>query len=287
MSSSPAAPSIASVSACASTSPSEWPGEPARMVDRDPAEDERHAVRERVRIEAGADAILAHPSGSCRAHAPVEDAHRVAAGRTRERDRALEVFADEHGLVGVGRERDRRRATAGAARVGIELADRLAQPRGRDLERDAGLVDGSASSSCSSSLAAHAVDLGEIRMRKHVEVTAARRADERLDVAAPHLVLRQLGPDAEPGSVSIGVVVDHVHRAEEEVPRVRRRARRRARAARSPSPVDLEPELDRQAAALRLERARRRRCRGRSDSARRSTATCQNSASARSSRRAR
>ena len=44
MSPSPAAPSTASISACASTSPSEWPARPRRMIERDAAEHERHAV---------------------------------------------------------------------------------------------------------------------------------------------------------------------------------------------------------------------------------------------------
>ena len=65
MSAMPAAPRIASVSACASTSPSEWPDEPTRMIDAHAAEHERNAVHERVRIEARADTKLAHPSGSC------------------------------------------------------------------------------------------------------------------------------------------------------------------------------------------------------------------------------
>ena len=59
MSPSPAAPRSASISACASTSPSEWPGEPARMLELDPAEHERDALLERVRVDADPDAELA------------------------------------------------------------------------------------------------------------------------------------------------------------------------------------------------------------------------------------
>ena len=39
-------------------------GEPARMVDPDAAEHERHAVLERVRVDAGADPVLGHGSRS-------------------------------------------------------------------------------------------------------------------------------------------------------------------------------------------------------------------------------
>ena len=35
-------------------------GQPARMFDLDAAEHQRHAVLERVRVEAGADAVLRH-----------------------------------------------------------------------------------------------------------------------------------------------------------------------------------------------------------------------------------
>ena len=82
MSPRPAAPSTASVSACAITSPSEWPGEPARMVDRDPAEHERHAVLERVRVDAEADPQCSWTSRSARA-ARRASRRRVAAARRR------------------------------------------------------------------------------------------------------------------------------------------------------------------------------------------------------------
>ena len=40
--------------------------EPARVVEADAAEHERHAVLERVGVDAHADPELGHPSGSCR-----------------------------------------------------------------------------------------------------------------------------------------------------------------------------------------------------------------------------
>ena len=64
MSPRPAAPSRASISACAITSPSEWPARPRSEVDRDAAEHERHAVLERVCVDAEADAQLRHASAS-------------------------------------------------------------------------------------------------------------------------------------------------------------------------------------------------------------------------------
>src|SRR5207237_2826828 len=44
--------------------------ETAGMVEADAAEHERHAVLERVRIDAGADPQAGHPSGSCRPSRP-------------------------------------------------------------------------------------------------------------------------------------------------------------------------------------------------------------------------
>ena len=41
-------------------------GKPAGRLDHDPAENERNALGERVRVHAQPDAELAHPSGSCR-----------------------------------------------------------------------------------------------------------------------------------------------------------------------------------------------------------------------------
>jgi hypothetical protein len=47
------------------------PGETLLALDADPAEDQRDAVLERVRVEAAADAVfVAHPSGSCRPWRP-------------------------------------------------------------------------------------------------------------------------------------------------------------------------------------------------------------------------
>ena len=46
------------------------PGQPARMIETDTAEDERNSLDERVRVHAQPDAKLAHPSGSCRALRP-------------------------------------------------------------------------------------------------------------------------------------------------------------------------------------------------------------------------
>jgi hypothetical protein len=45
------------MSACVITSPSEWTRQTARRLERDAAEHERHAVRERVRVDADTDAV--------------------------------------------------------------------------------------------------------------------------------------------------------------------------------------------------------------------------------------
>ena len=46
------------------------PGQPARMIETDTAEDERNSLDERMRVHAQPDPKLAHPSGSWRALRP-------------------------------------------------------------------------------------------------------------------------------------------------------------------------------------------------------------------------
>ena len=94
MSPSPAAPSTASINACVITSPSEWPASPRGDSNAHATEHERHAVLERVRVHADPD-TQAHPSGSCRACALLEDRHRLVARPTQQLPRAVEVAADD------------------------------------------------------------------------------------------------------------------------------------------------------------------------------------------------
>ena len=60
----PAAPRMASVSACATASASEWPARPCGVGNGDAAEDERAARDEAVGVVADADAGHAAATGS-------------------------------------------------------------------------------------------------------------------------------------------------------------------------------------------------------------------------------
>ena len=136
-----AAPSSASISACVTTSPSEWPARPPpREVDA--AEHERLRAAERVRVDADADPQLRHrrtPSGSSsseldlqrrllrpaleiapRAAADVHGDHPAAA---RGHDVVVDPVAHVGDLAGLGVDRleqqleEARRGLLGAERV--------------------------------------------------------------------------------------------------------------------------------------------------------------------------
>ena len=120
-------------------------GEAARMLDLDPAEDQAPARGEAV-------AVVADPD-----HQPtrlgerdqlplalLEDAYLPHPEALEELDRAVVAEADLLGQVGVGGEREGGAgldAHLGEAAGRVELADRLAQPGGRDLDRDPALGD--------------------------------------------------------------------------------------------------------------------------------------------------
>ena len=128
MSPSPAAPSSASISACASTSPSEWPARPRGWSKRDAAEHERHALLERVRVDADADAEVSHgehlgqlverlgsriasAGGSCRwPHGPRRMCTAAMPAASAGRDVVVDAVADVGDLAGRHRRARRRRA---------------------------------------------------------------------------------------------------------------------------------------------------------------------------------
>ena len=116
MSPSPAAPSTASTSACASTSPSEWPARPAVVVEPHAAEHERHAALERVRVDADPDPErhgrappaarrasvirIASGGGSLQeAPRPAADVHADHAGGERRADVVVDAIAHVRDLA--------------------------------------------------------------------------------------------------------------------------------------------------------------------------------------------
>ena len=118
--------------------------EPERVVELDAPEHERdrrrrtHARRRRCRRGTpSAERLPARP-------AAFEHGDRLAAGVPRERKRLVEVDADQIRLVRIRGERDRgSRADARLEKgeVRVELANRLPEAGGRDLDGDGGSRD--------------------------------------------------------------------------------------------------------------------------------------------------
>ena len=87
-------------------------------------------------------------------------------------------------------------------------------------------------------------------MGEHVHVPAPRELAEMADVVTPDLLGRPLRPHAR---LLVDDHVEHlVHRAEEQIPGIRREQCRELVLTRA-DVVDLEPELDRQPPTFRLE----------------------------------
>src|SRR5436190_5368018 len=261
-------------------------GEASVVLDRDAAEDERHALHERVRVDTDPDSQrldpcrvtdrlvisdgrtskLARPevgiasdASSERLLAAVsafEDGDGLVADLARERHGLVDVTADVRGLVGVGSERDRDTSfMAGLEEraVRIELADRLVQARGRDLDADARGLDrvGGLDVQVVDLLLrrAHAEEFDQVGMRKAVEEPATGGVSEPDEVAAPSLGSRKLA--REPGPAVHLEAVDEVHRAEQVVPGIRAEDLRELRLL-ARRVVDFQAELDRKPAALCL-----------------------------------
>ena len=125
-------------------------GEAARVLDLDPAEDEPAALGEAVAVVADPDAHRLESSAHRArqrlepALAALEDADLADPEVVEELERAVVAEADLLGQVGIGGEREGGAgldAHRGEAARRVDLADRLAQPRGRDLDRDPALGD--------------------------------------------------------------------------------------------------------------------------------------------------
>ena len=125
-------------------------GEAALVLDLDAAEDEPAALGEAVAVVADADAHRLNSRRPRRRAAPGAAARRSKTAISldpelgEELERPVVAEADLLGQVGVGGEREggaRLDAHLGEGARRIELADRLAQAGGRDLDRDAALGD--------------------------------------------------------------------------------------------------------------------------------------------------
>ena len=88
---------------------------------------------------------IGQPIGSSRRSAALEDAQLADPTLLEQLERVVVAVAEVVGDVGVAGERDRQpgveRRPRGSARDGVDLADRLAQPGGRDLDGDAALEE--------------------------------------------------------------------------------------------------------------------------------------------------
>src|SRR5262249_11098202 len=287
MSPRPAAPRSASMSACAITSPSEWPARPRSNSTSTPPSTRgtpstslcasapiptlmplpSSALRIDRWFQTDARAKLARPgvgiasdSSSERllaAFAPVEDGDGLVADVPRKCGSAIDVAADVLRPVGVGGKCDRHAALVAEAEqlpVGIELADRLVAAGRGDFGADARGLDrvGGFSVQVARFLVrrSHAEELDQIRVRERVEEAASSGVPDPGEVAAPRLADRQ--PVHKPGLLIDREAVDEVHRAEHVVPRVRLEQLGEP-ALRAREVVGLEPELDRQPAPLGLE----------------------------------
>ena len=225
MSPRPAAPSSASTIACVSTSASEWPASPRSpgistppRISGRPSSKRCVSMPMPVRISRPARAGARRPSNT---------QISLDADLLEQRERVLVAEAELVGRVGVARERDRQpgadRLLEEAAR-GVDLADRLAQPGGRDLDRHAAVeeaLDGRlvvAPQVAARHRRVAAPHLHEVGVGHDVEQPGAGRLADRLEVAPPHLLGRlAAAPHAEVLHVD-RLVGDEVHGADDVVP---------------------------------------------------------------------
>src|SRR5881394_2039917 len=144
-------------------------------------------------------AILAYPGGQRlqTAAAALEDADLPDAEIVEELECPLIAKADLLGQVGIGGEGEGKAcldAHLGECGRWVKLADRLAQPRGRELDRDPALGDRLhrglivMARVALGQRPAAAPDLDQIRVGEDVEEASAGALGERLEVAPPDLI---------------------------------------------------------------------------------------------------
>src|ERR1044072_757763 len=173
-------------------------------------------------------AILAYPGGQRLQPAPpsLEDADLPHAELAEELERPLVAEADLLRDVGVGGEGEGGAgfdAHLGEGRRGIELADRLAQPGGRDLDRDPARRDRLHRRLLEVARVAvgqwppPAPDLDQVGVGEDVEEARAGALGERVEVAAPDLVSVALPLPDVPALVIDGGLPDEVDRPDHVV----------------------------------------------------------------------
>ena len=194
--------------------------------DGDPAEDERAPGHEPVRVPADA-RDARHPIGSRRRSRRVEDRQLAHPELAEELERLVVVAAEVLGAVRVAGQSDR---VAGIDHHlqerprRVQLADRLAQPGGGDLDRDARRGDGLHGDGVEGAQVAFwpwapggTPVLDEIGVGQDVEHPARRGLPQPLEVRAPHLLRRAR---RRPDVVAVVVeraVADEVDRADDVV----------------------------------------------------------------------
>ena len=248
----PAAPSIASISAWAITSPSECPASPGSPGKSTPARTSGIPSAKRCASTPSpirSSLIRAAPGAPARRRTRSRSrsrrrAHARRLGRSRGR-RSAGTCASEARVIGRPARAAEQRADSGracrAACAGLRSRSRARRRRACLRPRRQSHVE------------LGAEDLDEVGVRERRRRSPPRRRARRAPRSSD---ATDLGADASPtrpGSASIAEPVEPVHRAEQVVPRVRRERPRRARPAASRLVVDLEPELDREARPLRLD----------------------------------
>ena len=239
------------------------PGEAALVLDLDPAEDQAAALREAVAVVADPDASSAQssrtaaPSGSRRRWRRSKTQISLDAELGEELERALVAEADLLGQVGVGGEREdgpRLDAHLGEGGRRVELADRLAQPGGRDLDRDPALGDRldrrlvEVARVALGQRPGAAPDLDQVGVGEDVEEAGARRTRRapRSSAARPRRG-RPLPSQTSQPSWSTARLADEVDRADHVV-EVARLEQRRGAVLGAGDEVALDPEPQRRAA---------------------------------------
>src|SRR4051812_27972379 len=184
---------------------------------------------------------------------PLEHGDGVVARRAEQLAGEAEVAADDiRGMrVRPGRGRDAARTGRGEkVRMRVQLAHRLAHPGRRYLHRDARLRDRIDDLRVVERVDAVAEDLDQVGMRQRIEQAAARRAPKLVEVPPPRLLHADLADETR---LAVDAeAVDPVHRAQQEVPRIRRQQCPRFVLA-SGHVIHFEAELDRQPALTRTD----------------------------------
>ena len=232
--------------------------EPALERDLDPSEDQPAPLGEAVRVVSEADPHTVAPIGSRRRRRPSNTHSSLHAELVEQLERLLVAGADVGGAVRVARERERQagfQAHLQERPRRVDLADGLAQPRGRHLHGHPGFGEGfdgglvvEAQVAIGHALGVRvAPDLHEIGVGDDVEEAAAGALGDGLEVARPDPVGAQVRALRVPDAVVVHVdraVADEVDGADDVVEVARLEQRRGAvLGARDEVGLDAEPQV--------------------------------------------